>query len=73
MYFPFVWIYHCVLLHQPETNCKFYVEVTTVAVTVFMFTRKKRIVLLDVLVLFRTFIPEQGRQDESQQTVPVLG
>lgn len=43
------------------------------AVTVFMFTRKKRIVLLDVLVLFRTFIPEQGRQDESQQTVPVLG
>jgi hypothetical protein len=32
------------------------VEVTTMAVRVFIFARKKKIVLLDALILFRTFL-----------------
>jgi hypothetical protein len=40
-YLPFVWIYHCVLLHKAEINFQFCVEVTTVAVEVLMFQEEK--------------------------------
>lgn len=69
MYLPCVWIYHCVLLNQTETNSKF-----CVAVAVFKFTRKKTVVLLDALVSFRTFIYlDRAIRMSHNKTVPVLG